>query len=75
VPILVETGVTIGLEPLAPNETNFMSTAAEAVTVMKRINSPRIRMMLNCKAAITENDPIPDLICRHRGHMVHFHAN
>jgi sugar phosphate isomerase/epimerase len=74
-PVLAETGVTIALEPLAPNETTFMTTAAEAITVMNRIDSPRIRMMLDCKAAITEADPIPDLIRRHRVHMVHFHAN
>jgi sugar phosphate isomerase/epimerase len=74
-PVLAETGVTIGLEPLAPKETTFMMTAAEAVTLMNRIGSPHIRMMLDCKAAITEADPIPVLIRRHRDHMVHFHAN
>jgi sugar phosphate isomerase/epimerase len=67
--------VTIGLEPLAPNETTFMSTAAETVGVMKRIDSPRCRMILDCKAAITEADSIPDLIRRHRREMIHFHAN
>jgi sugar phosphate isomerase/epimerase len=75
VPVLVETGVTIGLEPLAPKETTFLTTAAEAVALMKRIQAPQIRMMLDCKAAITEADPIPDLIRRHQDHMVHFHAN
>jgi sugar phosphate isomerase/epimerase len=75
VPVLAETGVTLGLEPLAPNETTFMTTAAEAVALMKRIDAPQIRMMLDCKAAITESDPIPDLIRRHQKHMVHFHAN
>jgi sugar phosphate isomerase/epimerase len=74
-PVLADTGVRIGLEPLAPNETTFMTTAAEAVAVMNRIDSPQIRMMLDCKAAITETDPIPDLIRRHRNHMIHFHAN
>jgi sugar phosphate isomerase/epimerase len=74
-PVLDQTGVTIGLEPLAPNETTFMSTAAETVGVMKRIDSPRCRMILDCKAAITEADPIPDLIRRHRREMIHFHAN
>ena len=74
-PVLAETGVTIGLEPLAPKETNFMTTAAEAVTVMDRIGSPHVRMMLDCKAAITEAEPIPGLIRWHRDHMVHFHAN
>jgi sugar phosphate isomerase/epimerase len=74
-PVLDQTGVTIGLEPLAPNETTFMSTAAESVGVMRRIDSPRCRMILDCKAAITEADPIPDLIRRHRREMIHFHAN
>lgn len=74
-PTLEQSGVTIGLEPLAPNETNFMTTAAETVAVMNRIDSPRIRMILDCKAAITESDPIPDLIRRHRKEMIHFHAN
>jgi sugar phosphate isomerase/epimerase len=74
-PVLEETGVIIGLEPLSPKETNFMTTAAETVTVMNRVNSPYVRMMLDCKAAITEVDSIPALIHRHHKHMVHFHAN
>lgn len=74
-PVLETTGVTIGLEPLAPKETTFMSTAAETVGVMNRIDSPRCKMILDCKAAITEADSIPDLIRRHRREMIHFHAN
>ncbi len=74
-PVFEETGVVLALEPLAPGETNFMTTAAEAVEVMEMVDSPHCRMMLDCKAAITEETPIPDLIRRHRREMIHFHAN
>ena len=74
-PALEKTGAVIGLEPLAPSETNFLNTAAEAVELMKMIDSPHCRLHLDCKAMASESTPIPDLIHKYRGLFVHFHAN
>jgi sugar phosphate isomerase/epimerase len=52
-----------------------MTTAAEGVELAKLVDSPRCKILLDCKAMITEPTPIPDLIRKHGDWMVHFHAN
>jgi len=74
-PALEKADVTLAMEPLSPKITNFLSTAAEAVDLIKRIDSPRCRLILDCNAMATESSPHADLIRRHRQWLVHFHAN
>jgi len=74
-PVLEETGVTMALEPLGPEETNFLVTTAEAVELAERIGSPQVRLHLDCKAMATETVPAPSLIRQHRKLLAHFHAN
>jgi sugar phosphate isomerase/epimerase len=74
-PELAKLDVVLALEPLSPGATNFMSTAAEAVQVAKRVDSPNCRLLLDCKAMVTEATPIPDLIRTYHEWLVHFHAN
>ena len=76
VPVLEKTGVVLGLEPLAAVETNFLTTAAEAMELVALVASPQCRLHLDCKAmAVAESTPIPDLIRKYRGDFIHFHAN
>jgi sugar phosphate isomerase/epimerase len=75
VPVFEQCDVVLALEPLGPQETNFLVTTAEAVELAERIGSPHVRLHLDCKAMATEPTPIPDLIRRHAGMMAHFHAN
>ncbi len=74
-PVLEATRVTLALEPLGPSEGNFLNTAAEAETMIDALASPWIRLHLDCKAMASEQATIPEIIERHRRHLVHFHAN
>ena len=74
-PVLEKNDVVLALEPLAPAETNFMASAAEAVALAQRVDSPRCKLLLDCKAMITEPTPIPELIRKYGSWLVHFHAN
>jgi sugar phosphate isomerase/epimerase len=74
-PELEKTGVVVALEPLGPQETNFLRTAAEAVELIERIGSPHVRLHLDCKAMASEAEPIPRLIARYAPYLAHFHAN
>ncbi len=74
-PVLEETGVTVALEPLGPEETNFLVNTAEAVELAERIGSPQVRLHLDCKAMATEAVSAPSLIRQHRRLLAHFHAN
>jgi len=68
-------GVTICFEPLAPSETNFINTAAEAIEFVKPFNSPRFKIILDVKAMCSESKPIPQIIRESWPHFAHFHAN
>ncbi|MGA2798612.1 MAG: sugar phosphate isomerase/epimerase family protein [Thermoguttaceae bacterium] len=74
-PILEETEVVIALEPLGPEETDFLKTATETAGLIERIGSPQVRLHLDCKAMATESMPIPEIIAQNAALLAHFHAN
>lgn len=67
--------VTICFEPLAPAETNFINTAAEAIEFVKPFNSPAFKIIIDVKAMCSEARPIPQIIRESWPHFAHFHAN
>lgn len=67
--------VTICFEPLAPSETNFINTAAEAIQFIQRVPSPRFKIILDVKAMSSEALPVPEIIRRSSPHFAYFHAN
>ena len=68
-------GVTVCLEPLAPSETNFINTAAEAVRFVRANGSPNFKIILDVKAMCSEAKPIPQIIRESWPHFAYFHAN
>ena len=74
-PILEKTNVRIAMEPLSPRTTNFLRTAAEAAELVKLVDSPRCRLILDCLAMSNEPTAAPDLIRRYADLLIHFHAN
>jgi D-psicose/D-tagatose/L-ribulose 3-epimerase len=58
-------GVVYCIEPLAIRETNFINHIAEAANLVERIGNSAVRTMIDCSAAaLTESEPIADLIER-----------
>ena len=70
-----ERGVTICMEPLAPGETNFINTAAQAIEFAGQFQSPAMKIILDVKAMSWEKEPIPQIIRASWPHFAHFHAN
>jgi sugar phosphate isomerase/epimerase len=72
-----EHGVTICMEPLGSDETNFLAGAAEAKQFVQDVDHPGLRMMLDVKAMVHGEDdaPIPEIIRNCAGYFEHFHAN
>lgn len=68
-------GVTICVEPLAPSETNFLNTAADAIALVETVGSPAFQIMLDVKAMCSESASIPEIIRASRGKFAYFHAN
>lgn len=70
-----ERGVTICFEPLAPAETNFITTAAAALEFVQPFRSPAFKIILDVKAMCSEAKSIPQIIRESWPHFAHFHAN
>ena len=71
---IAEAEVKLCLEPLSPPEADFITTAAEAVVLLERLNHPSFCLHLDVKAMATDG-PAPDLIRQHAGRFGYFHAN
>jgi sugar phosphate isomerase/epimerase len=72
---IADAGITLCLEPLAPAESDFIQTAAEAVAILDRLAYASFALHLDVKAMSSEAVPIPELIKRYAARTRHFHAN
>lgn len=73
-----EAGVTYCLEPLSPEQTNFVTSVAEADAVVEKIGSPAFQTMIDCSSArIGEDEDVPALLRRWlpTGKIRHIHFN
>ena len=70
-----EKRITICFEPLAPSETNFINTAADAIRFTKKLASSAFKILLDVKAMCSESKPIPQIIRESRRAFGYFHAN
>jgi len=75
-PALADRGIRLCLEPLTPNETNFLNTCAEAQELIDRIDHPNLCLHQDVKAMrLAESKTVPELIAQYAGRVGHFHAN
>jgi D-psicose/D-tagatose/L-ribulose 3-epimerase len=73
-----QAGLIYCLEPLAPQDTAFVNTIAEAVEMVRALGSPAFRTMIDCYAAShSEIASIPDLLRKWlpTGLLSHVHFN
>ena len=79
-PRLAERGVSLCMEPLTTNETDFIRPCAEAVELIERVESStgaeNFLLHQDVKAMVgQETDPVPELVHRHANRLGHFHVN
>ncbi len=74
-PTFAECGVVLAVEPLGPEEGDFMRTAELGTELIAKVNSPQCRLHLDVKAMSTEEKPIVDIIRDNASLLQHFHAN
>jgi sugar phosphate isomerase/epimerase len=74
-PALASFGIELCLEPLAPSETNFLNTCAQAEALIARVGHPNLKLHLDVKAQSGElGRTVPELIGLHGTAAGHFHA-
>jgi D-psicose/D-tagatose/L-ribulose 3-epimerase len=71
-------GVVYCIEPLSRQETEFVTTVAEAVAIVQHVGEPALRTMIDCRAAaLAEAESVAELIARFvpDGLIRHVHVN
>lgn len=74
-PIFADCGVTLCIEPLTPNETDFLNTCADARKLIEMVDHPNFQLIQDVKAMLSESTPIPQLIADYTDVTRHFHVN
>jgi sugar phosphate isomerase/epimerase len=74
-PGIADRGVSLCMEPLAPVETNFINTCAEATRLMEAVGNRHFVLHLDVKAMSSEAKPVTELIRQYIPSAGHFHAN
>ncbi|MFW6125419.1 MAG: sugar phosphate isomerase/epimerase family protein, partial [Pirellulales bacterium] len=72
---LADFGVTLCMEPLSPTDTNFVTTCAEGLALVERVDRPNFALHLDVKAMSSELTPLTELIATYAPRAAHFHAN
>jgi sugar phosphate isomerase/epimerase len=72
---LESASIRLAIEPLGPQEGNFLNHASEARAMIEAIDSPNVRLHLDVKAMSSEGPPIENIIRENADWVIHFHAN
>ncbi len=75
VPVMEACGVTLAVEPLGPQEGDFLLTAKVGRELVKMVDSPSCQLHLDVKAMSSESEPIDQIIRESASVLKHFHAN
>jgi D-psicose/D-tagatose/L-ribulose 3-epimerase len=71
----MERGVTVLVEALPSSQSDVVCTIAEAVEIVRNINSPAIRTMFDTHNTADETEPPETLIARYSDLIRHVHVN
>jgi D-psicose/D-tagatose/L-ribulose 3-epimerase len=77
-PAAAAAGVTYCVEPLSRNQTDCINTVAEAVDIVRLIDNPALRAIIDCSSAgLSESEPVADVLRRWipTGFVAHVHFN
>ena len=74
-PSAEEYGVTLCLEPLDAAQTNFINTPAEAARMVREIDHPNFRLIIDVRATLCQGLDVAAAIHEHRDITAYIHFN
>lgn len=74
-PAFIDNQVVLAVEPLGPEEGDFLLTADAGRALVDQVDSAACRLHLDVKAMSSEEKPIEQIIRENADYCVHFHAN
>ena len=70
-----DSGVYLCIEALSPRETDFINTVTEALRMVRDVDKPHFRTMLDIKAISSDGRALPEIIEEAGEMAMHVHAN
>jgi sugar phosphate isomerase/epimerase len=74
-PVAEEHAVTICMEPLDREQTNFVNTPIEAARMVREISHPNFRMIVDVRATLCQGEDVVASIHSVKDEMAYFHLN
>ena len=74
-PLASEHDVTLCIESLSPEQTNFIQTAAEARRMVAEIDHPNFQTMIDVCSGSSEAKPVAQLLHETKDQLGHVHVN
>jgi len=75
VDLAAERSVTLCMEALPPDQTNFCTSLAEAVKMVREVGHPSFQTMFDVHNARLEAEALPGLVHRYMPYIKHVHVN
>ena len=73
--LAAERDVTLCMEALPVEQTNFVTSLAEAIQMVQQVDHPHFQTMFDVHNACHETEPLPQLVRRYLPHIRHVHVN
>lgn len=68
-------GTCFCFEPLGPKDTDFINSAFESLAIVEEINHPAVRVQLDAKALVENDEAVAATFAAVAPMLVHYHAN
>ena len=68
-------GTCFCFEPLGPKDTDFINTVHESVTIVEKVDHPALRVQLDAKALVENEEAVAETFTAAMPYLVHYHAN
>ena len=75
IPSIEEHKTVFCFEPLGPSDTDFINSVYESIGLVKRINHPTVRVQLDAKALVSNEEMKSEVFEAAAPFLVHVHAN